>query len=126
MVRFCLVRLAVAAALLGGPAGAMAADMITPAPGPVFAGQCYVSQGSHLLDLPAADLRGEVEQRLAHAVDTAERADVIYSTRPGHTWAFETRYACGKALGYLKTSTVEPVEIAKCDCFYQRMVRFID
>jgi hypothetical protein len=124
MWRKFIFPLVVAAAVVGVPAGATAADILSPMAPP--GGYCAPGERSYLLDLPRADLRYEVERRYGHAVETAERQDVIHSSRPAHTWALETRQTCAKAIGYLKTSTVDEVEISKCACFYERMLRFMN
>lgn len=113
----------VAAACLAVPAGALAADL--PPRMLSQPGLCIFIEPTPLLALPVADLRGEVERRYVHAVETAERSDIVYSSRPAFNWALETRFSCGKAIGYLKARTVHDFEISKCDCFYQRMVRFM-
>ncbi len=119
MVTFRHAALAIGV-LVGTPA--IAADL--PRAGEPLT-SCLIASGSPLLALPAADIAREVDFRFARAVATAETPQAIASSRPAFTWALETRQACGTAIGYLRGSVIDEVSIAKCDCFHDRMIGYL-
>jgi outer membrane protein OmpA-like peptidoglycan-associated protein len=67
-------------------------------------------------------IRGEVQQRYDAAVAATLAPDVVRSSDTRYIWASEAKVACGIALGFLKTSTVDEENINKCDDFSRRMV----
>jgi hypothetical protein len=71
-------------------------------------------------------LRDELYSRYHHAIDVYHQT--INSTGPAFLWAKETKIACAKAIGYLKLGhfrrEIDPETIWKCQCFYDRMVRY--
>jgi len=77
---------------------------------------------SPLLDLgsPAA-IRPEIEQRYEAAVAATQSAEILRGNDPRFTWASETKVACGIAIGFLKTNTIDEDSINKCDDFARRM-----
>lgn len=66
-------------------------------------------------------IRGEVEQRYNAAVAASVAPDVVGSSDTRYIWASEAKVACGIAIGFLKTSTVDEESINKCDDFSRRM-----
>ena len=104
------------------PVGAIAADL----PPEVVYRQCVSSADYVLVPLSTVpELRLQIDQKYAHSVEVAARTDVIYSSRPTFIWASEAKVACGKAIGYLKSNTVDAQYIGKCTCFYDRMLSFL-
>jgi outer membrane protein OmpA-like peptidoglycan-associated protein len=69
----------------------------------------------------ARAMRGDVDQRYDAAVAMSRSKDVIRANDERFTWASETKVACGIAIGFLKTGTVDEDSIDKCDYYYQRM-----
>lgn len=100
---------------------ATAADL---AGGYSVAGQCVFAEQSQLTLLP----EDEIELRVASFYDEADAAldspAVVGSRSPAFLWANETKFQCGKAIGYLKGGHLDEVSVQKCDCSYNRMVRF--
>src|SRR4051812_2999866 len=76
---------------------------------------------SPLLDRPMSDIRGEVEQRYQAAVAETLDRGIVAKNDPRYVWASEAKVACGIALGYLKTKTIDEESINKCDDFARRM-----
>jgi outer membrane protein OmpA-like peptidoglycan-associated protein len=73
---------------------------------------------SPILDLPSvAAMRGEVTSRYDAALQTTLAPDVVRSNDDRYVRASEAKVACGIAIGYLKTNTVHPDSINKCDDF---------
>jgi outer membrane protein OmpA-like peptidoglycan-associated protein len=66
-------------------------------------------------------IRGEVEQRYNAAVAASVAPDVVGSSDTRYIWASEAKVACGIAIGFLKTNTVDEESINKCDDFSRRM-----
>ena len=67
-------------------------------------------------------IRGEVEQRYQAALAATLAPDVVRSEDTRYIWASEAKVACGIAIGFLKTNTVDEESINKCDDFYRRMI----
>jgi outer membrane protein OmpA-like peptidoglycan-associated protein len=67
------------------------------------------------------EMRAEVDQRYQAAVAMSRSQDVIKANDERFTWASDTKVACGIAIGFLKTGTVDEESIDKCDAYYQRM-----
>ena len=86
---------------------------------------CPVAEHSDLLDFNNDRLFTEVEDRYTESVDVANSDRWIYSKNPAFTWASETKVACGKAIGYLKSGHVNEENVIKCDCFHKRMRLFM-
>ena len=100
------------------------ADLILESSGGVP--YCRFASQSPLIDIErAGELRKEVTQRFEQAVDVADSPSWIDSSRPAYTWASEAKVACGKAIGYLKGGYISEEYVGKCDCFHQRMVRYM-
>lgn len=92
--------------------------------GSAVAGQCLFAEQSQLPLLP----EDEIELRAISYYDEAEAAlvsrPVVASRSPAYLWARETKFQCGKAIGYLKGGFLDEDSIQKCDCSYGRLVRF--
>jgi hypothetical protein len=102
------------------PASAMAADLT------VYA-QCVAAENADLIQIEDRSvLQEQIDQRFIHSVEVADSEEYISSTRPTFIWASETKVACGKAIGYLKSNTIDPQYINKCECFYDRMVQYLN
>ena len=77
---------------------------------------------SPILDLPSpAAMRDEVTRRYDAALQVTLAPDVVRSNDDRFVWASEAKVACGIAIGYLKTNTVHPDSINKCDDFSRRI-----
>ena len=66
-------------------------------------------------------IRSQVEQRYSAAVAATQAPDVLGSADTRYIWATEAKVACGIAIGFLKTNTVDEESIDKCDDFSRRM-----
>jgi outer membrane protein OmpA-like peptidoglycan-associated protein len=77
---------------------------------------------SPILDLKSVpDMRAEVDKRYQAALAQTQSHDILAKNDPRYTAATEAKVACGIALGYLKTGTVDPENIGKCDDYARRM-----
>jgi hypothetical protein len=116
-----LIAAALAVAMgIAVPANALAADVT------VYA-QCVAAENADLIQIEDRSvLQEQIDQRFIHAVEVADSEQYISSTRPTFVWASETKVACGKAIGYLKSSTIDAQYINKCECFYDRMVQYLN
>lgn len=108
--------LAIAVAL-ATPAGAadLAAQMYN---------QCMAKSASSLPDLDRDELAVTLRTYFDAGRDGMKDDRVLSSRNPAFTWAYETRLACGEALGYLDGGYVDRTTIQQCDCFYQRYISF--
>ena len=99
---------------------------------PVFAadlhgyrgGSCVSASSSQLALLPADEIEVRVSDFYADAGDALASSAVVGSRSPAFLWARETRFQCGKALGYLEGGYIEEDVIAKCDCAHGRLMSF--
>jgi hypothetical protein len=99
---------------------AMAADLT----GYAIAGQCVFAEDSQLALLPEDEIDLQLATYYDDAADALESPDVVGSRSPAFLWTTETKFQCGKAIGYLKGGYIDEVSVQKCDCFHGRMVRF--
>lgn len=110
--------LAVAAVIVALPA--LGADLAYSVPG----GQCTFAEQSQLHLLP----EDEIEVKVASYYDEASAAlkdtSVTGSRSPAFVWASETKFQCGKAIGYLEGGAIDEESIQKCDCFHGRYLKF--
>ncbi len=106
------------ALVLVSPAGA--ADLS----GFSTAAQCTFADQSQLPLLPEDEIDLQVTAYYDEASIALQDPSVIQSRSPVFLWATETKFQCGKAIGYLKGGYVDEVSVQKCDCFHGRMVRF--
>ena len=72
------------------------------------------SDADALMAMDLDSLRGEIQMRFDEALATSKDPSVINADDPRHVWANEAKAQCGIALGYLKSSTKDPVSIGKC------------
>lgn len=102
------------------------AEPLGPLPTPNVYALCLAAGQSPLLYLTDfAQLRAEIDHRYVQSVQVAASEPVIYSSRPAFTWAHEAKAACGIAIGYLKSGTIDARFINKCDCFHERMMTYL-
>lgn len=81
----------------------------------------HTAMAQGLLDLNDSSLRSELQTRydagLAATLDPA-----IYTANdPRYLWASEAKVQCAIAIGFMKSSTRDPVSIGKCEDAYIRM-----
>lgn len=70
---------------------------------------------SPILDMGSVgNMRTEVERLYGDAVRTSTTKEIIQGDDSRFLWASEAKVACGIALGYLKTRTVDEESINKC------------
>ena len=67
-------------------------------------------------------IRNEVDQRYQAALAATLAPEIVGSQDTRYIWASEAKVACGIALGFLKTNTVDEESINKCDDFSRRIV----
>ena len=68
------------------------------------------------------ELSSTIEEMLDEAISVTNDRDWIDYEALAFVWASETKVACGKAYGYLKSSYRDQEHIDKCECFYNRML----
>lgn len=86
--------------------------------------QAAMAQGNDadaLMGMDIDSLRGEIQSRFNDALATSKNSAVINADDPRYLWAIEAKAQCGIALGYLKSSTKDPVSIGKCVKAHQWM-----
>ena len=76
---------------------------------------------SPLLDRPMSEIQSEVDHRYQAALAETLDRGIVAKNDPRYTWASEAKVACGIALGFLKTKTIDEESINKCDEFARRM-----
>jgi outer membrane protein OmpA-like peptidoglycan-associated protein len=76
---------------------------------------------SPLLDGDVSSIRAEVTKRYEAALAATRAREVVAANDVRYTWASEAKVACGIALGFLKTRTVDEDSIDKCDDYARRM-----
>jgi hypothetical protein len=124
MVSRSIVRTAFAGLCVAGFVGqGIAADLSTVPD----ADYCAVAGTSNLiLTENVAELKSEVVRLMDESVAVANSSEWINSSRPVFVWASEAKVACGKAYGYLRTNYKDEDTINKCECFYSRMVEYMN
>ena len=108
---------------VAGLSGAQAADLDVRGPRLVHVGHCAWN-ASGLASLPIDAMREEVNARYVSSVEESESNRTVFSRSPRIIWAFESRQACGIALGYLSTGEINADRLRNCECFYARMVSY--
>jgi len=77
---------------------------------------------SPLLDLGSAQaIRPEIDKRYEAALAATRAAEIARANDIRYTWASEAKVACGIAIGFLKTRTIDDDSINKCDYYAMRM-----
>ncbi|HEX7760995.1 MAG TPA: OmpA family protein [Caulobacteraceae bacterium] len=66
-------------------------------------------------------MRSEVDKRYDAAVKLTQTPEIINAADTRFTWASEAKVACGIAIGFLKTSTVDEDSVNRCDDYSHRM-----
>lgn len=75
-----------------------------------------------LLGLSVPDLRGEMTKRYDAALALTRDGTTVSTDDPRYLWALQAKAQCGIALGFLKSSTKDPVSVGKCVDAYNRML----
>lgn len=90
-------------------------------------GACLNEYQSSLLNLTPDEVNFEVTKRYEEALDVSQRQSAIYSQSHLYTWANESKVACAKAIGFLKSPEreVNPETVSQCDCYYNRMQYYL-
>lgn len=71
--------------------------------------------------LGKSSLQGEIQQRYSEALGVSQDASVVSADSNRYMWASQAKAQCGIALGFLKSSTKDPVSIGKCVDAHRRM-----
>ena len=100
---FCLLTVAMTMAA-GLPASAQAQDT-----------------DSDLMGMSVGGLKGEIGRRYDAALALTQDGAVISGNDSRYMWASQPNVPCGIALGFLKSSTKDPVSVGKCADAYRRM-----
>lgn len=79
------------------------------------------SDADALMAMDMDSLRGEIQMRFDAGLAASNESAVISADDTRFIWANETKAQCGIALGYLKSSTKDPVSIGKCARAYALM-----
>lgn len=64
--------------------------------------------------------RVENNYSVASAVATDQRA--LHSSRQFFPWALETKFACGRAIGFWQGGVLDTQSVVDCGCFYTQMM----
>ena len=80
---------------------------------PAFA-QTKAADFDQLMAMDKGSLEGEIGSRFNDGLAASNSPTLINGDDPRYLWALETKTQCGIALGYLKSSTKDPVSIGKC------------
>jgi OOP family OmpA-OmpF porin len=67
-----------------------------------------------LMAMSVGALEGEIGKRYNDALALTRDPGTISADDPRHLWASQAKAQCGIALGFLKSSTKDPVSIGKC------------
>lgn len=76
---------------------------------------------SRLMTLDVSSLKGEIGNRYDAALALTRDATVVAADSSRFMWASQAKAQCGIALGFLKSSTKDPVSIGKCVDAHLRM-----
>jgi outer membrane protein OmpA-like peptidoglycan-associated protein len=69
---------------------------------------------SDLMAMSVDALEDEIDQRYSAALTVTRESGTISADDPRYLWASQAKAQCGIALGFLKSSTKDPVSIGKC------------
>lgn len=78
--------------------------------------------GAVISGIPDADIMATVQSHYAVADAAIEDNRALYSSRQIFPWALETRFACGRAIGFWQGGSLHAQSVLDCDCFYNRMM----
>ncbi|MBC2666305.1 OmpA family protein [Novosphingobium flavum] len=70
--------------------------------------------GADLMALDGSALRGELQSRYDEALAMTRDAAVVSADDNRFLWASQAKAQCGIAIGFMKSSTKDPVSIGKC------------
>src|SRR5437868_1285705 len=68
------------------------------------------------------EMVSEVQKRHDAAVAATANPEIVKGVDPRFHWAQETKVACGIALGFFKSNTVDADSVNKCDAYYHMML----
>ena len=115
-----LLRIAASLVIVGlGIAPSIAADLSG-----YRYGVCMTAATGQIALLPEDEIETRVASYYEEAGDALASEAVVGSRSPAFLWARETRFQCGKALGYLGGGHIDDVSIGKCDCAHSRLQSF--
>lgn len=83
----------------------------------------HAVERSPLLDLGREALNGEVQMRYDASLAATLADDVRRAESARFTVASETKVQCGIALGFLKSGTVDPESVNRCDALYAQLTQ---
>lgn len=78
--------------------------------------------GAVISSLSDVEIMATVESHYAVADAAIGDDRAIHSSRQIYPWAFETRFACGRAIGFWQGGSLHAQSVIDCDCFYNRMM----
>jgi len=78
--------------------------------------------GAVISSLSDAEIIATIESHYAVADGAIEDNRAIRSSRQIYPWALETRFACGRAIGFWQGGLLHAQSVIDCDCFYNRMM----
>ena len=78
--------------------------------------------GAIISGLSDSEIMATVESHYGVADAAIEDNRAIYSSRQIFPWALETRFACGRAIGFWQGGSLHAQSVIDCDCFYNRMM----
>ena len=93
---------------------------------PVAVAQCVGGQSSLLAVEDKSELKDAIDDLMEDSIAVAASPQWVGSARPVFLWASETKVACGKAHGYLRSGTRDAEYIYKCECFHARMTSYMN
>ncbi|WP_296677984.1 OmpA family protein [Novosphingobium sp.] len=67
-----------------------------------------------MMSMSVSELKGEIGQRYDAALALTRDGGTVGANDPRYLWAIQAKAQCGIALGFLKSSTKDPVSIGKC------------
>lgn len=81
----------------------------------------WAQSADELLAMSVGSLRGEIQTRYDAALALTVDQAVVGADTNRYMWASQAKAQCGIALGFLKSSTKDPVSVGKCVDAYNRM-----
>ena len=88
-----------------------------------FASAAWGQGAPPLASLNGDALRGALEQRYEAALAATRDPAIVNADDPRYLWASEAKAQCGIAIGFMKSSTRDPVSIGKCATASDNMLR---
>jgi hypothetical protein len=118
------MRLCRLAAMVLGVCAAITPVMAADLEGYYATSSCTFAEQSDLPLLSKAEIEVEISNYYDEASAALKDPGVIGSRKPAFLWASETKFQCGKAIGYLAGGTIDEESVSKCDCFHGRFVKY--